>query len=253
MNKKNYFFFLLPFIVQNAFADWVLFQQSPDLLTANQPIAGQSVIGMGEWQLRGNDLSPFVGRFAGSKAIVTSPQAIEREVVVAHMQLPVTVRWTNDIEFVLEFEVAVDTSAPPSDTLAAVGIGWTGGGIPPHAGIIPSRLFMRERHFGDTHSAFGPEGGFFQPQMKKWYRVRTIWWKDFDDSVPSKRMSVAPVDSDDEPYELLFGQHSVRSSSLPAADPMDANSFQFMNIVWLRAQGQSAIRNITLSKRERRN
>jgi hypothetical protein len=250
MNRKNYFLLLLPFIAQSTFADWVLFQQSPELLSSNQPIEGQSIIGMGEWQLRGNDLSPFIDNFAGSKSIVTSPQVRAREVVIAHLQLETTQRWTADIEFVLEFEVAIDNS--DNDALAAVGIGWTGGGIPTHAGIIPSRFFIRQRHFGDFHSAFEADGTFFQPQMKKWYKVQTVWRKDFEDSVPSKMMTVIPVDEENDAVEFLFGEQSFRSSSLPAADPLDADSFQFMNLIWLRVQGQSAIRNITLFRRERR-
>jgi hypothetical protein len=248
---KKYWILWVPLFVQSAFADWVIFQQSPELLTIDRPLVGQSVIGMGQWQLRGdNDLSPFVGRFADSKAIVTSPQAKDREVVIAHMELPSAERWTANVEFVLEYEIAVDINH--SGAFAAVGIGWTGGGIPAHAGISRNRFFIRQRHFGDNFSGFGPAGGFYEPETKKWYQVRTVWWRDFDDSLPMKTMSIRPVGDLEEPIELVFGQHSVRSSNLPAGEEMDIDRFRFINLVWLRVQGQSAIRNITLSKRERR-
>jgi hypothetical protein len=251
MNMKKYWLLLIPLLVQNAWADRIIFQQSPELLTMDRPLVGQSIIGMGQWQLRSdNDLSPSVGRFANSKSIVTSPQAKDREVVIANMELPSAERWTANVEFVLEYEVSVDVS--DGNALAAVGIGWTGGGIPAHAGISRNRFFIRQRHFGDNFSGFGPAGGFYEPEMQKWYQVRTVWWRDFDDSVPMKTMSVRPVDDPNDPMELVFGQHSVRSSTLPAGDEMDVDRFRFVNIVWLRVQGQSAIRNITLSKRERR-
>lgn len=209
------------------------------------PLVGQMVPGVGVWQLRAdNETSPMVGFFDEEPSLVSDPDA--PNVVSAILPFKTSFKWLPGESLAVEFEATV--ASRDEGSFASVGIGSNSGGVPPQAILSASRFQLREQNFGAAESARDPSGQYIDLEPLQLYRIRATWKKSESSDVPVGSMTIQKLGSSEEPpAEAFFGPPDAVTPTIPAGPEGATKPFEFINLFWLRVQGDATIRSVKVT------